>query len=508
MDNIDVSSWVRSALVIDDKWEEVKNLIQILNSSGVATSYFNPNPENDKLDYTDEWVNALDGETQEQINDLIKNTYSMVQMDSPSNNSISGYNLIFLDIDFGFEHIDDKSRVNYAVNLIRQKLREDSSPYGIVLWSKDSTEQHPNDEDGSPKSNFEYINGTFYKSNFRGKPKPLFIVDIEKATFWSDTANYDNLIEELNEKLQHNRIANFIAYWNREVAQSASFACRDIQHYAEELADGNIESFENDFFKILKHATYTHFGISRKQDDDISDILSRYSLGFMSSLLSDYLNNHFSQKEISGVFKTPKDHLWEELLDDSIILQKHYTGMCKLLEQNDTELDPDTSKNLSTAVASICEMKEENHAHKVLAELNFRTLFAPVQQNVPELPGLIYTQEFKYKARIYINITPPCDIAQGKEKTSMFLSGRVFIFPNYQEAMSYYSREEGIRFFKTPPALDEAEYLVFKFDLRGIQRKIDAKTFKPILILKDSILTDLAQKFGQYNSRLGARTFQ
>lgn len=186
MENIDISRWVRSALVVDDKWGEVKNLIQILNSNGVSTSYYNPNPENDYLKdelFDTSEVDELDGTVKEVAQQAIDSAYEQIldalaytRMESLGEGSLTGYDLIFLDIDFGFDHLRDvKLQVNYAIQRLKDALNEESSPYGLVVWSKESTSPHDG-EDGEAESTFAYIKDFLFGDALENKPKPYSLL--------------------------------------------------------------------------------------------------------------------------------------------------------------------------------------------------------------------------------------------------------------------------------------------------------------------------------------------
>ena len=308
MQKINIAEWVKSALIIDDQWGEVKNLIQILNSNGVSTSYYSPNHKADDL------VNTLDmsfleklskrekNAAQKAIKKLLLDTLSYTRIKKLKKGSLTGYNLIFLDIDYK-DPISDthESQVNFALNLLNDALSKESTPYGLILWSKESAFTTR-----SGKSVFEYVKEILYENkvvSLKDMPKPLFVVDIDKAVFWG-RGNYSNLIETINVKLQKDKVAKFFAYWNKEVLQSAAITCKDIQSYAEMLlkdkqnalekeaheescAAGEdkvadevvieLPTLEKEFFDVLKYTTYQYFGFSRKQENDISDILSNIS---------------------------------------------------------------------------------------------------------------------------------------------------------------------------------------------------------------------------------------
>ncbi|WP_027183100.1 hypothetical protein [Desulfovibrio inopinatus] len=531
MNSINISNWVRSALIIDDKWGEVKSLIQMLNSNGVSTSYYNPNPDNDSLkeslnlkfldeleeDMKDTLVNILD-KFHEQLNNEV---LSYTRIASLTDGTTCNYNLIFLDIDFGFEFAAEnvKNQVSYALNLLKKKLSPKTVPYGIVVWSKESTSPHE-DPDGQAYSTLEYMKKMFYSEALGENTKPLFIVDIKKATFW-ENSDYSNLIQTINEQLQSDKMAKFFAHWNEEVLNSAALTYKDMQHYAEMLAKESNTPLETEFFNILKHTTYSYFGFSKRQEGGFCDILSRYSFSYMSSLLYDYLRSHFCQKKITGIFDDLDNNIEQKLSHIENHVKTNYKNFSRSLKKCNKKLPDEIEKELEKIVKSCVTNATETSLCDIIAQLNFRSFFDTVVSDLNNLPGLLYLNKNltessslkngsanKENCKVYINITPACDIAQGNTDASLFLGGEIHPYSSYSKAFRYFRAIEKDRFHKIPPVLiEEGAYFVFCFDLKNIHREFDRENFKTRYLLKDSILANLMQKFGQHNSRLGARTF-
>jgi hypothetical protein len=467
MENVDISEWVKSALVIDDKWTEVKGLIQTLNSHGVSTSYYNPNPGQDILldDFDSFFPKELEDEKKKavvsNIKDFIRDSLADLSIKKLDQNSLTGYNLIFLDIDFGIEAaaVNVKSQVNFAIQMLADALSEQSTPYGIILWSKESSLPHDG-KDGSEEPTFEYIKKMLLcNSDLSRKPKP-----------------------------------------------PAALTCKDIQNYAEKLTEESQEPLETEFFNILKYATYSYFGFSRNQDTDVSSILSRYAFSYMSIQLYDKLHSHFCQKDISGVFDSQLDDIQQKISTQGVDIKELYGKLRTILKRHGLLPGETTRRELEESVKKIAEKYTASKLHSVLAELNFRSLFDLVKPDLKGQPGLIHCDTFKNGAVVYLNITPPCDIAQGRNGVSLYLSGKIKKYKTYTKALESFCRKDGERIYKTPPALKGNKYLVFYFDLKNILQQIDDKE-KSVFILKDSIFADLMQKFGHHNSRLGARTF-
>ena len=487
MHKIDIGEWVKSALVIDDQWGEVKNLIQLLSSNGVATSYYNPNPKADKsfekidVSFLEKLPKRSRPSAQKKIAALLQKSLAYTSIPKLKSAKISGYNLIFLDIDFRTDGVTQfEFQVSDALGLLDNALSKDCAPYGVVLWSREPDKARLGG-DGSVGSALDYIKVQFNGQAFAA-PKPLFVIDIEKEKFIDGDIRYSQLIKKINDELHDNKMARLFSHWNKEVSNAAAQTYKDIQNSAETLRTTSNNLLQDEFFNVLKYSTYQHFGFSRQKSGDFVNILSRYSFSYLSGQLYDKLRSNFALKNTLGVFDSPGDSIH---------------GLVEMDKK---------CKNVAL--------------RKVLAELDFCSLLDPVRPDLAEvcIPGLIHCTEdvalspsCYSESSVYINITPPCDIAQNREDVTLYLSGKIFRATTYAEVKKHleHSDIKKERYYKTPPVkYGEDHYIAFCFDLRDISRTIgNKKKICPIFILKDSMFTDLMQKFGHHNSRLGARTF-
>lgn len=516
MKGIDISEWVRSALVIDDKWDEVKNLLNTLNSNGVSTCYYNPNPDkaHNFDDYIDpEWLESLDEQHQEVATEAAQKVFasavkelSYASVGELPHDSLVGHNLIFLDVDYGIDvALDFKSQVNYAVQLLKNALNKKSSPYGVVLWSKEPR-NHFDGNDGEPVSPFTYIENFFYGEAFKGKPRPLFVVDIEKDFFWTG-GDYSGLIERLNEKLCTDKMARYFAHWEAGVQASSVETYHFLQCMAERLAQSKeLCEIESSFLNLVKHATYMHFGFPHSEDETLPSILSRYSFCYISQMLHDKLSSKFTTNDVESFFSDGVDLLVRK--DECVPSVKElHSALIKNLSERGASLDDDVLERLNNAVSSVykTEKKDVSAYDLMISELNFLEIFDLVKKDVLFLPGIIYRKE-KYE-NIYIDITPPCDIANSKNDGRLYLEGFLHLHKKISAAKNNYYSPSKARIWKTPPVHYLKKFAVVEFCLTRIVKEIEPEN-EPILKLKDSSFTDLMQRFGSYNSRLGATNFR
>ena len=562
MENVDISDWVRSALIIDDEWEEVKNLYSQLVQHGISVSYHNPNLEKakflkhsvadgdintnvdiileDDTDGDDEYADYLKSIVKDDGNISIESIIESLSIKNKEDigfakkaldalilrdkiqavsdelsytrvvdlkeSVFNNYDLVFLDIDLGFKAVPEpKIHASNAVSIIKNAVSKDSTPYSIVLWSKEP--ENPIDDNGNALLILQYMKNLFYDSSFGSdKPRPLFIVDSEKTKYCGpDECNYDDLFKEINEKLQNDKMAKYFACWETGVQSSSTETYHFMQKMAERLAESEkLHEIESSFLDLIKHATYMHFGFPKSDDEALPGLLARYSFCYISHILYDKLSSHFTARDID-VFSDGVDHLNREE-DTSPLIKDLHKSILTQLSNCKVELKDETLEELKNAVGEAAKLEEDGVSvyDSIIAELNFLEVLGEVKNDVT-LPGVIY--KAKKQIEIYIEITPPCDIANSKNDGRLFLEGVFHSHKKIKAAKNNYNSPSKARIWKTPPVSYLKKFAVFEFCLTRIVKDID-KEYEPILRLKDSSFTDLMQKFGNYNSRLGATNFK
>ena len=523
MEKINIGEWVKSALVIDDQWEEVKNLIRILNSNGVSTSYYNPNPKADKsfekvdVGFLDKLPSRDRRSIKKKVSTLLRKALAHTSIPDLKPGTVAGYNLIFLDIDFRMEGVTQfEFQVSHALDLLNSALSKDCSPYGIVLWSREPDKPRSGN-DGVSESSLEYIKRQFFGDAFPDMQKPLFVVDVEKIKFVDGLISYSQLIKKINYELQNNKMAKFFSHWNREIIHHSAATCKEMQIYSEELAKDNVTQAEVEFFNILQHATYSHFGFPDVQDESTADMLAKYSFSYMSLKLYDKLHSSFCQKKVSGIFDNAQGATRVNNPLHGVRVKECYAELNKLLKPY-SPLQDSTQQEIKSAVNAVITKCNPTTFHRILAELNFGAFFDDgVNPRLKGLPGLIHGKvtrdvngvfTFKRGEEVYLNITPPCDAAQRPQEPNTYLDGILYTYPTYSKAIESYKRIEKAKIYRTPPAFYKCGnvYLVFHFDLKSVSHHIK-RACKTVFMLKDSIFTELMQEFGHYNSRFGKRSF-
>ena len=148
---------LKSVLIIDDDYNEVKDLENILNKEGIYSSYYAP----------------------EHIDN--------------NQNKIKNHQIFFIDLML----IDGNTVDNISkIRKILKKICSDSfGSYGLVLWTK-----HIEDLDVFKDKISKDAENKVYVT-------PLFIIGLDKSPYQRN--GYANLWEDLNKKLRENKSALF-----------------------------------------------------------------------------------------------------------------------------------------------------------------------------------------------------------------------------------------------------------------------------------------------------------
>lgn len=148
-----LEEFITSALIIDDKEEEINQLQNFLESEDIWVKHYTP----DNLD------------------EKIQKEYKL-----------KNRKIIFLDL-----HLDEDKDLIHNASKIRKYFSKllgcDFGSYGIVLWTKHTDE-------------FNEFKNKLYEDKNK-YTLPLFMVAMDKSTYLK-TGSYGNILKDLEEKLK------------------------------------------------------------------------------------------------------------------------------------------------------------------------------------------------------------------------------------------------------------------------------------------------------------------
>ena len=174
-----IADYIKSALIIDNKEEEIKGLQDVLLSEGTYFTFYTPKDiDNDEK-------------------------------------SIKNHQIIFMDFS-----LDDTKKPIDNIALIRKALKKICSDnfgsYGLVLWTK----------------HMEYIQEVKMKLSIDSENNtyttPLFVVGLDKSAYLQN--GYRSLWDDLNSQLLENNAALFFFNWRNSVDAASDNALNNMYH--------------------------------------------------------------------------------------------------------------------------------------------------------------------------------------------------------------------------------------------------------------------------------------
>jgi hypothetical protein len=256
-----VEEFVESALIIDDKSDEIEGLKKSLEKQGIWVTHYLP----------DEILNA---------------------------DSIKHHSLIFLDL-----HLSNTKDITSILSIytrpILKKHFSNNRAYGIVIWSLHDEE-------------ISVFHEKIIEDTAKNKiyTQPTFIVALDK-TKYIKTQDYSKVADDLNTVLLESPAASFFMSWSVSVVKGISHAITDFFSLAPDFSDK-----ENKIIGNLYLLAKNHAGLP--EDQLIGYFLYRDAYKAFDELL--YSSLYFQQKEILvDIFEnyehSKKSNFKEELLN-------------------------------------------------------------------------------------------------------------------------------------------------------------------------------------------------
>lgn len=193
---MDVTKYIKSVLIIDDKQEEVQPLAEHLFSQDIYSTYVKP---------------------EDAKHQVFRNRQ-----------------LIFCDLYLSDTATELQGHISELRSILKHVATPEFGSYGIVLWT----------------SHIHHLDMVRQKiaidKTAHVYEMPLFIVGLDKAEYLH-RGSYDNILTELNQKLIEDKAAYFFMNWRHTVEIGADKALSDIYDLSPNYASSNVD---------LKHLLY------------------------------------------------------------------------------------------------------------------------------------------------------------------------------------------------------------------------------------------------------------
>jgi hypothetical protein len=276
-----IDSFVSRAVIVDDKPEEIKGLLDELCKVEIACEVYQPS-EFDKLNFQ-------------------------------KNRELFFFDL-FLNEQDGNE--DPKGQISTIRSKLKKGLGFNGGVYGIVLWTS-----HPNYlidfKTALSKDKIKNLYNT-----------PLFIVCMNKQTYLRN--GYGNFLKDLNQEIEKDLAAYFFMSWGASLTRARDLAIMDVYKHT---SDYNNQSKQ--LLNLLYLLARNHTGIPEKELVNYNELSSDAYKSFDDMLYSDLINSQNSEiKDIfeGHTYQKPQD-LEEEIKQYSFINSKLFIDSVNISQE-------------------------------------------------------------------------------------------------------------------------------------------------------------------------------
>lgn len=481
---------INSAIIIDDKQEEVENLEERLKSLGIYVEYHK---------YAGDF--HIEGE-----------------------GHLKNRNLIFMDLMLN----DDGSKVRENISIfisILSKLTNGKyfGLYGLVVWTKH--DEHIEelkkalsqaalsvDETDSEEDDEEEVTTGSHLEN-----PPLFVIGLSKSKYnmGNGVYNYDSLKDDLEKALSDNKSAYFFVQWNATVERAKKHVVRDFYTLGKDYTVR-----DQRLTYLLCELAKNHTGL---HDADNYPYLTTDAYKAFDELLFSKL--YVEQKDISKpLFDTNLNCPFEKIeerqsiaailnamffIDDVSLSKKDIVpGNIYRVKKTDSSLVTDRKASMALKNA------EELRSNKIKEYNDNQRKSRP---NNPQLKNEI--EAFIPECwDVAIELTPPCDYSQNNRKMARLVGGYVFDIPlgKFQET-SNKSRviEDGClpnsnseKEYTIGPILleNKVRYMVFDYTYlvtENIEKLKNTEYYEVCYRAKPKLFAHILQRFSSHAARLG-----
>lgn len=493
-----IENFIDTAIIIDDKKEDVLKLKEMLESKNILYQYFEPK-------------------------DIKKRGFKF-----------KNRKIIFLDLYLEAGQ-NLASQISTTIkNVFQKSIGQNFGTYGIVLWSKHTEEV----EEGNSQTDLDVFREKLSIAVKQNKfTAPIFIVGLDKRHY-NGTSGFQNIFSDLKTKLEENTAASFFVKWNNAIEKGKANTISEIFSLIKDykLQDNNLKFL---LYHLAKNKTGIHH-------DDIIDYplyidayqaFSELLIYDISSQIKSYECQLFDNMEQisylqNGDAEFKKDYknqyFKNSILVDIGVLQKQEIQLrnrikvineeCESPRKEEKVAQLKVDKKVLTDECRLFDrFNQEINSHFSL--LNTKMLLDEDTKSAKIFPGNIYEiKDIKSLLRtekmnssdipIVIEMTPPCDFANGKKAAQKVKMLGGFI-TNFSEGRKESLRGDSIYTEPHPLKLKaflEEKMIVFDFRYLGILDEkdlVNKKKYKLLYRAKDNLFADILQKMSAHIARLG-----
>lgn len=484
---------INSAIIIDDRSDEVEKLIELLKSLGIYVEYHN---------YSGDL--HIEGE-----------------------GHLKNRNLIFMDLMLNDNSSQIKENISIVMNLLGRITNGDSfGLYGLVVWTKHNeyiellkealskapVSLNPRIQQASENSEEEEETVDFHLDN-----PPLFVIGLSKSKYnqGNGVFNYDSLKDDLEKQLADNKSAYFFVHWNATVEEAKKHIVHEFYKLGKDytMRDDRLTYLLCELAKnhtgLLDATDYTYLTTDAYKafDELLFSRLYVEQKDINTPLFDVKLNCPFEKIEerqsIAAILNTMF------FIDDvSLSVKDIVPGNIYKVKKTDSALVTDKKACMALKKAEeshSTKIKEDNEKQRKRNSKNPQ-LKKEIEPFIPECWD------------VAIELTPPCDYSQNNRKMARLVGGYIFDIPlgKFQET-SKKSRvvEDGClpnsnsekEYIIGPILLDnKVRYMVFDYTYlvtESTEKLKDPEYYKVCYRAKPKLFAHILQRFSSHAARLG-----
>lgn len=479
---------INSAVIIDDKHEEVDALEKLLKSLGIYVEYYN---------YAGDF--HIEGE-----------------------GHLKNRNLIFMDLMLNDNGSQARENISIFVSILSKLTNgKHFGLYGLVVWTKhdEYIDELKNalsqaalsvGTSDNEETDEEEVTITCHLDN-----PPLFVIGLSKSKYnqGGGVFNYDTLKDDLEKKLTENKSAYFFVHWNATVDEAKShivhefyklgkdYTMRDerLTYLLCELAKNHTGLYDannypyltNDAYKAFDELLFSKLYIEQK---DVSEPLFDVNLDCPFEKVEEKQN-------ISAILNAMFFIDGVSLSVNDIVPGNIY----RVKKENSPLV---TNRKASVALANAensrsSKIKEDNEKQRNKRPKNPQ-LKEEIDPFVPECWD------------VAIELTPPCDYSQNNRKMARLVGGYIFDIPlgKFSEK-SKKSRIDGClpnsnseKEYTIGPILleDKVRYMVFDYTYlvtENLEKLKNTEFYEICYRAKPKLFAHILQRFSSHAARLG-----
>ena len=350
-------------VVIDDQFDEVENLLRLLNDKGMSLNYYKG--DNDK--------------------NLPKRP-------------LTGVRLLFLDFVLGTDGQTPKNKISVLMRALKKTISADNGPYIILAWTEHD-------------DLLQDFKAEIIKSN--AVPIPIDVINLEKK---NNRHNLTKINKILNEKIKDKKILEILLQWENHAKTAAGDVLINLSEMSkpELSATSSFDAFSSSWNSNLeRHACQIASNQLGKNISPNRRLLVACQLSLIN-LFGDHIEKRIRNDKgiFTGLAKKIYAHRSNEYNNDE--KAKLNTSFLLLTDGFEPNAQPG---NIYNAPEIFKIMNKKFDRKQKLLELVKPNKI----EDIPDWEKLI-----KMTVPILIEITPRCDYVQDKWKKSKLVFGALF----------------------------------------------------------------------------------